>query len=142
MPTRAMPEDGRQAAGRSRLRRRKEFLRVAGSGLSRSSPSFKLQMAPRSDRASDPPRFGFTVTKKTAGAVGRNRIRRRLKEALRLGGALAAQEGCDYVFVARRAALTAPFDDLIKQMAEGLTRIGRQGVAKSSPNRRNRPPAP
>ena len=53
-------------------------------------------------------RFGFTVTKKVAGAVGRNRIRRRLKEALRVSGALGARPGRDYVFVARRAALDAP----------------------------------
>lgn len=138
----AIQEGGRKTASPIRLRRRKEFLRVAGSGLSRSTPSFKIQMAPRDGGALGASRFGFTVTKKTGGAVERNRIRRRLKEALRLGGALASAKGCDYVFVARRAALTAPFDELIKQMAEGLTRIGRQGAAASSPNRRNRPPAP
>jgi ribonuclease P protein component len=124
------------------LRRRREFLRVAASGLSRAQPSFKIQMAPRDDGLSDAPRFGLTVTKKTAGAVARNRIRRRLKEALRLGGALAARKGCDYVFVARRPALTTPFGELIKQMAEGLTRIGRSGEARRSPNRGEKPPAP
>ena len=70
-----------------------------------------------------PARFGFTVTKKVAGAVGRNRIRRRLREALRLGGALGAKPGRDYVFVARPVALTAPFAELLAQMAEGLAQL-------------------
>ncbi|ARN80199.1 ribonuclease P protein component [Methylocystis bryophila] len=106
----------------ARLRRRSEFLRAAASGLSRSSRAFKLQMAARED-ASDEPRFGVTVTKRVAKAVGRNRIRRRLKEALRLSGALAAAQGYDYVLVARREALTAPFSALEAQMAQTFRRL-------------------
>jgi ribonuclease P protein component len=108
----------------ARLKRRSEFLRAAASGLSRSSRAFKLQMAAR-EAGSSEPRFGFTVTKRVAKAVGRNRIRRRLKEALRLSGALAAAQGCDYVFVARREALTAPFADLEAQMAQAFRRLSR-----------------
>ncbi len=108
----------------ARLKRRSEFLRAAASGASRSSRAFKLQMAARED-SSGAPRFGFTVTKRIANAVGRNRIRRQLKEALRLSGALAAAKGCDYVFVARRVALNAPFADLEAQMAQTLRRLSR-----------------
>jgi len=67
-----------------RLRRRSDYLRAAQSGQSRQSRAFKLQMAMRDEKSLGAPRFGFTVTKKVAGAVGRNRIRRRLKEALRV----------------------------------------------------------
>ena len=141
MAKRAQNQDGCVKAAPKRLRRRAEFLRAASSGLARSLAAFKIQMAVRDD-AEGEPRFGFTVTKKTAGAVSRNRIRRRLREALRLGGALAAMKGCDYVFVARRAALTAPFEDLQTQVAEGLTRVSRQGGKPHSPNRKNRAPAP
>jgi ribonuclease P protein component len=108
----------------ARLKRRSEFLRVAASGVSRSARGFKLQMAAR-EEASGEPRFGFTVTKRVAKAVGRNRIRRRLKEALRLSGALAATKGCDYVFVARREALAASFPELEAQMAEAFRRLSR-----------------
>ncbi len=107
-----------------RLERRSEFLRAAASGIARSSRAFKLQMAARDD-ASGEARFGFTVTKRIANAVGRNRIRRRLKEALRLSGALAAANGCDYVFVARREALTAPLAELEAQMAQAFRRLSR-----------------
>lgn len=112
----------------ARLKRRSDFLRAAG-GVSRSSRAFKLQMAARDD-ASGEPRFGFTVTKRIANAVGRNRIRRRLKEALRLGDALAAAKGCDYVFVARRDALTAPFAELEAQMAQTFRRLSRDRTKK------------
>jgi len=35
------------------------------------------------DAASPPPRVAYTITRKVAGAVGRNRLRRRLRELAR-----------------------------------------------------------
>lgn len=113
------------------LRRRGDFVR-ASRGARVAMPAFTVQMAPREhaeSRASA--RFGLTVTRKVAGAVGRNRIRRRLREALRLGGALGAKPGRDYVFVARRAALSTPFPELLAQMTEGLARLNDRGAAGS-----------
>jgi ribonuclease P protein component len=124
-----------------RLRRRRDFLRAAASGKDHHSRAFRLQMAERGDAEAGPARFGFTVTKKVAGAVGRNRIRRRLKEALRLSGAVAAREGRDYVFIARRPALTAPFAELMTQMADGLARLDDRGGATKRRNTRDRPVA-
>lgn len=117
-------------------------MRAAASGLSRQAGPFKLQMAIREDDPTGAPRFGVTVTKKVAGAVGRNRIRRRLKEALRASGALAACPGRDYVIVARKPALTTPFAELTTQLAEGLARLSRASVAPRPKNPRNRPLAP
>ncbi|MBM3577960.1 MAG: ribonuclease P protein component [Alphaproteobacteria bacterium] len=113
------------------LRRRGDFVR-ASRGARVALPAFTVQMALREQ--TDPharPRFGLTVTRKVAGAVERNRIRRRLREALRLGGALGAKPGRDYVFVARRAALSAPFPELLAQMTEGLARLNDRGAASS-----------
>ncbi|QGM47815.1 ribonuclease P protein component [Methylocystis heyeri] len=129
-------------AAPERLRRREEFLRASASGISRNYGAFKVLMAVRADDAEGAPRFGFTVTKKVAGAVGRNRIRRRLKEALRVSKAHGARPGRDYVFIARRAALTAPFADLIAQMADGLARLGRSHEADRPKKPKNRPVAP
>ena len=54
--------------------------------------------------------FGFTVTKKTARrATERNRIRRRLREVVRLIALQSAYSGFDYVVIGRRAALKASF---------------------------------
>ena len=57
----------------------------------------------------DAARVGFTVTKKVGNAVVRNRIRRRLKEAVRVHAADDMQPGNDYVIVGREEVLTAPF---------------------------------
>lgn len=54
-------------------------------------------------------RVGFTVTKKVGNAVVRNRIRRRLKEAVRVHAAGDMRPGKDYVIVGREEVLTAPF---------------------------------
>jgi ribonuclease P protein component len=136
------PAERPTAKRQQRLRRRSEFLRAAKSGLSYSTRAFKLQAAARENDTHGPPRFGFTVTKKTAGAVGRNRIRRRLKEALRLSGAPAALPGFDYVFLARPGALTAPFPDLVAQMTDGLAKLKPRNNAPHRHNSKNRPSAP
>jgi ribonuclease P protein component len=125
----------------SRLRRRRDFLRAA-AGDQFHMPCFKLQSAARTPDEPGPPRIGFTVTKKVAGAVGRNRIRRRLREEQRLGGALAAREGHDYVFIARAAAMSAPFAELKIQMAQGLAQIHEHRAGRRRRNSKDRPSAP
>lgn len=89
-------------------------------------PGFVLQSLATSEVVRGP-RFGFTVTKKTGNAVVRNRIRRRLREAVRLSAAGAALAGVDYVLIGRRAALTLPFDRLVDDLRSGLDAIGRHG---------------
>lgn len=133
------PLSGRPA----RLRRRADFVRVAKLGARFATRPFTLQMARRETEEAPPaPRFGFTVTRKVAGAVGRNRIRRRLKEALRIAVAgLGVRPGRDYVFVARRAALDAPFTDIIAFMAEGFARLDDRRVATPRRKKKDRPAA-
>ena len=76
------------------------------------------------------PRFGFTVTKQSGGAVQRNRIRRRLKEALRLLNPLPARPGHDYVILARPEALSMPFLALQGELIRALGKIdaGKNGA--------------
>ena len=106
-----------------RLRRRSEFRAVA-RGQRVTRPGFVLQALPSSDTAR-PPRFGFTVTRKIGNAVVRNRIRRRLREVVRLSVADAALPGTDYVLIGRRAALSRPFDRLVEDLRSGLGAIAR-----------------
>ncbi len=136
----APSEQSRAPAAVERLRRRPDFLRASASGVHHQSRVFKIQMAEREDREGSP-RVGFTVTKRVAGAVGRNRIRRRLKEAMRIAGAPLAEAGRDYVFVARPLALTAPFQDILTQIADGLTRLNRRGGQRRR-NQKDRASAP
>jgi ribonuclease P protein component len=76
------------------------------------------------------PRFGFTVTKQSGGAVQRNRIRRRLKEALRLLDPLPARPGHDYVILAQPEALSMPFRAL---QGELIRAFGKIGARKNQP---------
>lgn len=67
-------------------------------------------------------RIGFTVTKKVGNAVERNRIRRRLREAVRLSEALSPAPQTDYVVVARREALAVAFSRLKADLDSAIRR--------------------
>ncbi|MCX8995843.1 ribonuclease P protein component [Rhizobiaceae bacterium BDR2-2] len=110
-----------------RLKSRPEFLAVR-EGEKRRGPLFLLEVLDRR-RPDTPPRAGFTVTKKQGNAVERNRMKRRLREAVRLHAAIAMQPGHDYVIVARREALTAPFDRLANELVARVK--GRPGPKRS-----------
>jgi ribonuclease P protein component len=112
-----------------RLRKRAEFLAVAkGTRLNRRG--FTLQVRADAAEPARPPRFGFTVTKKTGNAPARNRIRRRLREAVRLTAPLHAAPGTDYVLVGRRAALDLPFERLLSDLADGFGAAGGRAGAR------------
>ncbi len=70
-----------------------------------------------------PPRVGFTVSKQVGNAVERNRVRRRLREVVRLTGTPALRAGHDYVLVGRRNALAAPFDQMMADLDKALHRV-------------------
>lgn len=100
-----------------RLRKRAEFLAVR-RGEKRRGPLFLVEVLDRRDAG--PPRVGFTVTKKVGNAVERNRIRRRLREALRVHAADDMAPGRDYVIVGRRDVLDAPFGTLKGELARRI----------------------
>ena len=103
-----------------RLRKRTDFLAAAG-GVKVPSASFVLQARDRSDKA--PARIGFTVSRKVGNAVERNRVRRRLRELVRLNSGDALRLGHDYVLVGRRAALSAAFSDLAADYDRAIARL-------------------
>jgi ribonuclease P protein component len=106
-----------------RLKRRADFLATA-TGSKAPAGAFVLLAQPRPDQRAA--RVGFTVTKKTGNAVERNRIRRRLRELVRLASMDALKTGHDYVLIGRRSALSAPFDRLNDDLARALTRVHAQ----------------
>ena len=103
-----------------RLKSRRDFL-AAARGASVATRSVVVQVRERGDAG--PPRIGFTVTRKLGGAVERNRIRRRLKEAVRLALPGKVRPGCDYVFVGRAGAAMRPFKLLMEDIVDAVRRL-------------------
>ena len=103
-----------------RLRQRADFL-AAATGVKLPTAAFVLQARQRDD--SGPVRVGFTVSRKVGTAVERNRVRRRLKEIVRLSAATGLLSGHDYVLIGRRAALSLPFEQITEDFNRALRRL-------------------
>jgi ribonuclease P protein component len=103
-----------------RLTKRADFLAARGGSRVSAGPVL-VQARDRHDARA--PRVGFTVTKKTGNAVERNRIRRRLREAAKSALDGKAHAGFDYVLIARREAISAPFAALVENLERALKRL-------------------
>jgi ribonuclease P protein component len=116
-------------AGIARLKRRAEFLRVAGKGRRSVTPGFILQALrrPPGTAASEtgaPARVGFTASRKVGIAVVRNRARRRLRAAVDRVMPLHAAAGHDYVLVARGGTIGRDFAALLIDLEKALKDVG------------------
>jgi ribonuclease P protein component len=108
------------AATMERLRRRTDF-RAAAAGLRVSVGAFVVQARRRAEDG--PVRIGFTVSRQVGNAVERNRVRRRLREIVRLSAGDGMHDGHDYVLIGRRAALAVPFAQMRRELDGALGRI-------------------
>lgn len=121
-----------------RLKRRPEFLAVAGTRRKHVAPGLILQVRRHDDRqrpaSGEPPlRIGLTASRKVGNAVVRNRARRRLREAANLVLGAHAAPGHDFVLVARRETATRPWPDLLGDLRAGLKRLGLWRDAAAGP---------
>lgn len=103
-----------------RLRRRADFLVVQADAIKLHGRHVLALARKRSD-AELAGRLGITVTKKVGNAVVRNRIKRRLREWLRLHGWVP--KGWDIVLVAKDSAARQGH---LADFAPDLTRILQQ----------------
>jgi ribonuclease P protein component len=110
-----------------RLKKRAEFLAVAGKGAKAPMPGLVLQLMPREDDA--PFRVGFTVTKKVGNAVVRNRTKRRLREAVRHALDPEVYRGFDMVVIGRGRTAERPFCDLIEDLRKAVAKTRRATAA-------------
>lgn len=99
-----------------RLRRRRDFAAAYRKGRIQSDQLLVLRVLPNSLPVS---RFGFVAGKVVGGAVVRNRVKRRLREAAR---ALPVRAGLDIVIGARKPAAGAPYEALARSLGALLDR--------------------
>ncbi|MGL4637547.1 MAG: ribonuclease P protein component [Beijerinckiaceae bacterium] len=116
------PENG--FAVMERLKKRRDFLN-AQKGRRANSGLFSVQAIQRTDEGTA--RCGFTVSKRVSlKAVVRNRIRRRLKEAVRIGDGTQVNQATDYVVVARLDTLHAPFSRIRTELTKAFAKLSQK----------------
>jgi ribonuclease P protein component len=121
-----------------RLKRRTDFraaAQAAAKGAKAHAGAFVLQARARGP--SGPPRMGFTVSRQVGNAVERNRVRRRLREVVRLAPAETLRTGHDYVLIGRRAALALPFGDMLRDLDAALHRVHGDAAQTGTGNERS-----
>ncbi len=90
---------------RRTLKKNSDFRRLYARGRSASTSCVVLYCRPN---RRDENRVGYTVSTKLGHAVVRNRVRRRLREIVRLNDP-ALKQGWDIVVVARSRCVKAPY---------------------------------
>lgn len=108
----ALPQPaGRQTLAGARLRKHADYLRAYAAGRKRQSASMSWFLAPQSPAVAAGARVGLTVGKVLGKAHERNRIKRRMREALRRHVDVLPR-GFDLIFHPRRGVLTMEFAKL------------------------------
>jgi ribonuclease P protein component len=108
----------RQTMAHSRLRKHADYLRAYAAGRKRHSAAMSWFMAPQTTEgafAPAVPRVGLTVGKVMGKAHERNRIKRRMREALRRHIDLLPA-GFDLILHPRRTVLTMEFAQLEREV--------------------------
>jgi ribonuclease P protein component len=99
-----------------RLRRRRDFDAVFGRGRAWHNELLVLRALPNSLEHN---RYGFVTPKRLGGAVVRNRLRRRLRESIRV---LPTRCGWDVVVSPKAPATAANFQQLNRAVVDLLVR--------------------
>jgi ribonuclease P protein component len=110
-----------------RLRESTDFLRVRREGRTWTHPLLVMSALPNHRKHS---RFGFAVGRRIGKAVLRNRLKRRMREAVRARiqrGEVAG--GWDVVLVARHAARDATYQQIDEALQELFRSAGCSGAA-------------
>ena len=123
-----------------RLTKRPDFL-AAASGRRFHTERMTLQTRFRGDdEPSSGLRVGFTITKRVGHATERNRIRRRLRNAVLAAAPPFAALPVDVVVIGRRDAFAAEYGLLVADLSRGLAAAANP---RPRPDRRaGRPPEP
>jgi len=104
-----------------RLKKNNEFQFVFQTGVSKANRQFVVYFTDQP--ANDHFRVGISVSKRVGNAVTRNRIKRHIRELIRL---LENQifEKKDYVIIARKPTADMDFHEMKKSLVHVLKRAG------------------
>ncbi|MCZ8186998.1 MAG: ribonuclease P protein component [Beijerinckiaceae bacterium] len=109
------------------LKKRSDF-KAASAGFRYATPGFTLLRKPGTGEDGIV-RYGLTVTRKVGNAVVRNRIRRRLRAAIRALARHHEGPAMDVVILARAALLTLPFTTIEADLARAVASLGARPAA-------------
>jgi ribonuclease P protein component len=108
-----------------RLTKRAEFVALTKNRKAVSMPYFTLQYMMK--QGQECPRFGYTASKKVGNAVVRNRVKRRLREIVRLyiqkNSGTSSVPLYDFVLIGRTSARNAGFEDLTQHFKDAMDKI-------------------
>jgi ribonuclease P protein component len=102
-----------------RLLKHADFQRVYQAGRRQFTGNMTVFFLRREAALAGEPRVGLTVGKVLGGAVERNRIKRRMREAVRMSRSTCSGP-VDIVFNPRKSVLALPFTELVKEVSRGL----------------------
>jgi len=108
----------------ARILRTSDFRKAYNQGSRIAGPYFAAFCLRITRGEEEGPRLGFTVPRAFGKAVMRNRVKRRLREAIRVR-MQDIPPHWDIVINPRRAALKAPIDDLRREVDRLVTQCGK-----------------
>ncbi|WNK00520.1 ribonuclease P protein component [Thalassospiraceae bacterium LMO-JJ14] len=111
--------------GHARLKKRREFLAVAGAKRKWATPGMVVQVRkrPAGEAGKDLVRVGYTTSRKVGNAVVRNRARRRLRACVDAVLPGQVKPGLDIVIIGRAATPARPFEDLKDDFLKSLKKL-------------------
>lgn len=133
---------GRRYPRGIRLLRHADFERVYKQGKRHFSASLTAFYFFRQPEATAAPglRIGFTVSRALGGAVQRNRMKRRLREAVRLSRPEATPD-VDVVINPKKAVLAVEFGGLLNEVQRAFVVIEKASALHRLPGTRSKPDA-
>lgn len=127
-----------------RLRKREDFNVVYRYGRSFANSQFVVYWRRRSQKGSF--RMGVSASSKLGGAVVRNRLRRMVKEIIRLNAGKLLED-TDLILIVRKPALSLPYKEMESSILHVLRKSSllkgmnpNAGGSQQSASRGNRPP--